>query len=706
MTNIYLSDQPVKSKNHDKFNRYNFSKRIAQTIINRSDSSGITVGIYGQWGEGKTSVLNFIEEELKRYNGILILNFNPWRYTDEESLLRGFLEKVANLIGYELNTQKEKIGNFLSKYGKIGSLFGYDVSTLGKAISEADVETLKMRVNDVLRSSKSKLVIIVDDIDRLDKNEIFSLFRLVKLTGNFEKTTYILSFDEKMVANAIGERFGENRDSGSNFLEKIIQVPLKIPQVQKSTLNSYFLSLLDKAIEDNKIDIDKSQVVDFTTQFNESILLRLYTPRLAVRYCNVLSFSLPLLEGEVNLVDLMLIEALKIFYPEHYEFVKNNPFLFLASYKTDYGINRNEVTERKKELTEGLTKLEEGLTKKEKEAVKNLLERLFPRLTEVFYNSFWEQATKKWIKEKRIGSGQYFNRYFSYSLSDDEISDTAFEEVLKIMKNDDDENKDEILGNFINRIGLNEFVYKINLYDSDIDWKTTKKIITALVRISDGFSDIADNDNFGISTETNQVTFLIHHFLKLNNNQPDVFEFFKSLFYISELNFAFTLEYFVRTGRKENDKLFSEAENDEITRILRDIVLSKTSENKPIFKVAADNLEFLLSTWHKDNALELREYFSVLFTQTPEYVKEFLIAFVSTIKSITQQKSFKADLRANDFEVLKTTLDIDLIYNIIISNYSVEIQAEDVKFFNSKEGQTEINILRQYIYWYENQTAN
>lgn len=268
------------------------------------------------------------------------------------------------------------------------------------------------------------------------------------------------------------------------------------------------------------------------------------------------------------------------------------------------------------------------------------------------------------------------------------------------MRNDDDENKDEKLGRFIERIGLNEFVYKVHLYDSDIDWRTTKKIIIALLKISDKFSDIADNDNFGISTETNQVAFLIHYFLKLNSNQPDAFEFFKSLFNISELNFAFTLEYFVRTGRNENDKLFSEAESDEIARILREIVLDKTTEQKPIFKVATDNLDFLLVTWHKDNALQLREYFSALFTKSPEYVKEFLISFVSTIHSITKEKSFKSDLRDKDFEVLKTTLDVDLIYNIIKNNYSTGIQAEDVKFYNSKEGQTEINILRQFVYWY------
>lgn len=328
---------------------------------------------------------------------------------------------------------------------------------------------------------------------------------------------------------------------------------------------------------------------------------------------------------------------------------------------------------------------------------------MFPRLTEAFYNSFLEQGAKIWTREKRIGSSQYFNRYFSLSLSDDEISDIEFDEILKIIKKDEGQNLDELLRDFIERIGLNEFIYKINLYDRDLNWKTTKKIITSIVKISNTFSYVADNDNFGISTETNQVAFLICHFLKINIQQPDVFEFFKSLFYISTLKFAFTLEYFTTSGRNESDNLFNEIENDEIARILKEIVLNESDEITPIYEVAGDNLAFILTTWFKDNPQELNEYFSVIFNKDPNNIKEFLIAFVSTIKSITLQKSFKADLKEKDFIVLSDTLDINLMYEIIMKNYSQQLDKEDVKFFNSKDGQTEINILRQFVYWKEKQ---
>src|SRR5690606_33695923 len=114
---------------------------------------------------------------------------------------------------------------------------GDAVEGAGDILGDVDIETLKERIGAILKENKSKVVIFIDDIDRLDKVEIHSIFRLVKLTADFLNTTYILSFDEEMVSAAIGERFGAgNQKSGQNFLEKIIQVPLKIPVAQPEAL--------------------------------------------------------------------------------------------------------------------------------------------------------------------------------------------------------------------------------------------------------------------------------------------------------------------------------------------------------------------------------------------------------------------------------------------------------------------------------------
>jgi len=131
MENNFLADKPVLNKDEDRFQRFDFSKRIAQSIVNRDKNDSIVIGIYGAWGEGKTSVLNFIESEISKSDEILIIKFNPWRYTDEDTLLKNFLKKISSELDRELKNRLEKAGNFVEKLGSIGGVFNIDLSSIG-----------------------------------------------------------------------------------------------------------------------------------------------------------------------------------------------------------------------------------------------------------------------------------------------------------------------------------------------------------------------------------------------------------------------------------------------------------------------------------------------------------------------------------------------------------------------------------------------
>src|SRR5690606_21652158 len=145
-----------------------------------------------------------------------------------------------------------------------------------------NLDDLKARVEALLKKHEKRIVIYIDDLDRLDKNEIYFIFRLVKLTGDFAYTTYVLSFDQVMVAAAIGDRFGSgNKEAGEHFLEKIIQVPLNIPKAQPKALQAFCFQLINAAIAG--IDISREEMQRFGLQFTTNVLPRLKTPRLAVR---------------------------------------------------------------------------------------------------------------------------------------------------------------------------------------------------------------------------------------------------------------------------------------------------------------------------------------------------------------------------------------------------------------------------------------
>ena len=227
-----MSDAPMADPSEDQFDRAQFARRIAETISLKADPSSIVIGLYGPWGDGKTTVLNFVETELNRIGSVICFKFNPWRFENESVLLNTFFETLANVLRRRLSTNKEEIGKILSRYGGVLSSAGKALKStldltgmgipappvgdlgdaaanLGAVLSGTPLEELRKRIDHLLAGEAKRIVVIMDDIDRLEKSEIHAVLRLIKLTADFQFTAYILAFDHEMVASAIGEDIAE-----------------------------------------------------------------------------------------------------------------------------------------------------------------------------------------------------------------------------------------------------------------------------------------------------------------------------------------------------------------------------------------------------------------------------------------------------------------------------------------------------------------
>lgn len=702
MTQNFSSDKPVENEIQDRFQRYKFSKRIAETILQRDNQDGIVIGIYGAWGEGKTSVQNFIESELKKDESVLIIKLNPWRYNDEETLIRNFFKKITEILGKELENKKEKLGSFIGKYGGVAGIFGADVSEFGKSLADVDLEELKIRIDEFLKESTSKLVIFVDDIDRLDKQEIYSLFRLVKLTGDFTNTTYILSFDEVMVASAIGERFGAgNEQSGQNFLEKIIQVPLKIPQAQIDALKKYCFELVDKAINESVLNLSEEEVQRFVSAFSYNVLLRLKTPRLAIRYGNSLSFAIPLLKGEVNHVDLMLIEAIKIFYPRHYNFIKNNPNYFISSYSSSSGYNNSQTIQTKKdELIEHLDLLASDLTKTEKEAIKSLLISLFPRLDEAFHNRFQHNGDKDWTKQKRIVSTNYFKRYFSYSVIEGELSDVAFDDFMNVLETSELKNIVTEITAILKKTTPSNFLFKARNYEEDLSWKASQNLILSIAVMGDSFPKSNSFFSFGMDGAQTQAAILIYNLLKYHSNKEESLELSKIL--MGEdipFDFSYQVNKWLRSGETMEEKIFSHEQYVEIAKSLRERALNDSLDST-LFEKYPENSSYLLGTWNEENPDELKKYLTDIIEKDPSKIKNLVVAITPTAQSTNHPEPYKSNFTKEHYEHLITLLDRNTIHTKIREVFAEELDKEKVEFFDFENRQSKINILRQFEHWY------
>src|SRR5262249_23506812 len=140
------------------------------------------------------------------------------------------------------------------------------------------------------------------------------------------------AFDEEIVSAAIQERYSAtSTHSGRAFLEKIIQIPLRLPASEQQVLRNYCLTAVGQALRDVGVVLTDDQGQKYVRGVNAGFEEQIDTPRKAKLYANILTFSLPILAGEVNPVDLMLIEGIRVFFPKLYASILEHPDAFLGS---------------------------------------------------------------------------------------------------------------------------------------------------------------------------------------------------------------------------------------------------------------------------------------------------------------------------------------------------------------------------------------
>lgn len=428
-----LSDSPLSNPKDDKFNRGNFSKKISDVLSKRNDKSSIVIGIYGSWGEGKTTVLDFIRYYLKLDDNIITVNFNPWRYENEDKMLGYFYKDLAEAIG-----KKEK--SFLQKMSIFTKNSITTVSTilnkkeigelLSGVIPTQTIEKVKETVEKHLSKIEKKVVVFVDDIDRLEKDEIQTVFKIVKLNAQISNVSYVLAFDELIVANALKEKFIDGRA----YLEKIIQVPLELPKARREDLLNICLESISEAFTNEGIiiDNDTSRKIDFN--FRKLFQYDIENPRQIARLVNSFSFSNSVLKGEVDTHDLLVLEATKIFSPETYELVKNNKELFLPTLYEGSKLGERYNAKDKDRFEDFIANLD----LKKKELSLNVIKLLFPNMSYLYTETNGERHLWKDIKkQKTINNPNYIDKYFTYGVPYDDISDAVIDQFIDAVEEND-----------------------------------------------------------------------------------------------------------------------------------------------------------------------------------------------------------------------------------------------------------------------------
>lgn len=455
------ADSPIRTKEEDLLGRDRMAASVAE-MINRSfghedaGDESLVAGIEGEWGSGKTSFINLVLKNLESSGREhSTIKFNPWNFSDQNELITDFFNSVAGELkrpgGEEHEKGARKIREYCSKLLKRSelriepkiSIFGVEASLGGiyKTGEEEPLEKQKEAINELLKGTGKRFVIVIDDIDRLDARETRLVFKLVRMTANFANTVFLLAYDR----DKVGKRITEKGIKGEEFLKKIVQLSFPLPRVDQRDLFGILRGELDKIIK----DFDATHWDDgrWRNLFNSGFKQLFPTVRDIRRYVNGLRLDLEIVSAEeVNPVDFLGMEAIRIFAPAVYFAMAAEKRIFafpaedemdglpdsLAGWADDSGVPDPEA---RKDVCEEI--IEKKSPKGLADAVRGIVKQLFPQVEQLYSEKdgpVVDDPQGEWSNRLRVCSGDVFDKYFSLAVVSGILSEKSLNDFLSTVE--------------------------------------------------------------------------------------------------------------------------------------------------------------------------------------------------------------------------------------------------------------------------------
>lgn len=430
---MFSTDKPITNASEDKLGRSGFAERLAKAIINFDTADSYAIALQGSWGCGKTSVLNMAICKIEELAGekTVIVKFNPWNFTTTGQLIDQFFATMSSKLKLSKSDERlRKVGGLIEKYSSILEYtqyipgVGLYMTALPKVTKAfggrmrknadeklKDAAYQKKRIENELMLIDSRILVVIDDIDRLPNDQIRLIFQLVNSVAGFPHTVYLLSYDKDIVAHALDDVQGQR---GAEYLEKIIQVPFDMPSINKYRIRSILKDEVEKMR--NMPSADKIDVAHWEQVFGYCIAPLVKSLRDVNRYCNVLSFAYAAVQSEVDFSDMAGITAIKVFAPTIYEWIYKNRISLVGGYRGG-GIVLNGVEDYRAEMG----RVAKQVYPDNPEYMLDALACLFPAFgNRISYASDF-QTPAELHQALRIASEAKFGLYFSLSLEDVKI---------------------------------------------------------------------------------------------------------------------------------------------------------------------------------------------------------------------------------------------------------------------------------------------
>ena len=470
----WSADREGKLPEDDKLGRLEFAQRVARELGAWRNKESLVISLNGDWGSGKSTlvnlVLHYVGEQSKAGGQAApaVVHFNPWQWSGQDMLFEAFFGEIGDTLGREQPgsngvelAKKWKRFGALSGAGRAtaqwaetgavavaaaslaaghptvaaGATAGAGVSawikgmfSAGEEVSQAaagaheaelvqSLAEVRADLKGLLTDMPAPLIVVIDDLDRLTKEQVRMVVQLVKANADFDNVVYVLPFQRDIIAKALDHVTSEK---GQDFLKKIVQVELEVPDAPPDKLRAIFFEQMDKIWRRAEFRWDEERKDRWRNMFEDAIWPFFDTPRSVNRFCSVMDF---VFDGHiddralrVDPIDLVTLETLRMFEPEAYALIKRsrntsrNVFLELLY----------DDKERREKIEADFNALIERPDRPamEKKRLRSALYGLIPQAGE---KSESDRSKAEWDRDSRVCHPKHFPKYFQLQDSPEDV---------------------------------------------------------------------------------------------------------------------------------------------------------------------------------------------------------------------------------------------------------------------------------------------
>ena len=462
------ADAPIATFEQDELSFAPLARGLSREILNLDRKTSFVVAINGPWGSGKTSLINLVQAALKdqmqaKHGGeeLLLFPYSPWLVSNREALLRDLLPQIAKLIMGQnpwwdhRHWGVRRAANKLRRYARAvrGVELGFNIATatatffgvpipaslspiavltkkLGGLVGVATgadptLDELRHEARKALEAIEMRLVVVLDDLDRLEPSEVLDLARLLRSTLDLPHLSFLVAYDRVQVSAGIGKQLGVD---GEQYLEKIIQIDVGVPDCGSYDLSRIAAERLGPVFGDMEDEPEKRLSRLLWLHLRQQFFK---TPRDVTRIVNATSFGWALIAGEADPGDLLLLSTLRVKAPNLFMWCRN----YVEAYHTDQKlrIDRQPFIRSYKEALSSACVIDKIDLRETVHALSFVLPGIKPDFVQDEINIFEpprnNEATDA-ARERRLASEAHWRNYFDLSAGRYGFTETSFSNFI------------------------------------------------------------------------------------------------------------------------------------------------------------------------------------------------------------------------------------------------------------------------------------